>query len=265
MPVMAEAAREIEAHVDRQALFETALRLGDTALILAQQVSGWTSKGPTVELDIALQNHALDMIGQARMFLDLAGRIEGRGRDEDRLAYFRDAPEFRNLLIAETENGDFGQTILRQWLFAEFAERLFARMKHAPDAGFAAIAEKAEKEMAYQARHCGEWVVRLGDGTDESHARMAAALAAIWPFTHEMFEPDETERMMAEAGILPDLPALKEEWLESVESVLERATLSVPEDDWRPTGGKQGRHTERLSYIVGEMQVLARAHPEAKW
>ena len=259
------AAVEVASAVDDADLIETALRLGDSALILGQQLSAWTSHGPTVELDIALQNHALDLIGQARLFLDYAGRLEGKGRNEDKLAYFRQADEFRNCLLAEQPNGDFAQTMLRQLFYATYARALYAGMEAAGGGELAEIAAKAEREMAYHVRHAGEWVVRLGDGTEESHNRCETGLAALWPYVHELFVADEVDQRLIAAGILPAFEDVKVEWMTSVSSVLERATLAIPEDDWMPSGGRQGQHTERLSYILGEMQSIARSDPEAKW
>ena len=246
-------------------LFETCLRLGDTALVLGQRLAEWTSKAPTVELDIALSNHALDMIGQARLFLDYAGRVEGKGRDEDALAYHREDFEFRNVMMVELPNGDFARTMVRQLMFATYARMLYEGMAQSTDAELAAIAAKAAKEMAYHARHCGEWVVRLGDGTEESHNRAQKALGELWPYGHELFKTDAVDAAMVEAGILPDAAALQPDWLEEIEAVLTRATLQVPEDDWMPDGGRNGRHTEHLSYILAEMQVLPRTYPDAKW
>ncbi|MEM7427026.1 MAG: 1,2-phenylacetyl-CoA epoxidase subunit PaaC [Pseudomonadota bacterium] len=246
-------------------LFETCLRLGDTALILGQRLAEWSSKAPNVELDIALSNQALDLIGQARLFLDYAGRVEGKGRDEDALAYHRLDHEFRNFMIAELPNGDFAHTMVRQLFFGTFAHLLFEDMRKSSDAEFAAIAAKAEKEMAYHARHSGEWTVRLGDGTEESHERAQAAVNALWPYVHELFTVDAVDQEMIDAGVLPDAGVLKASWQADIEAVLARATLSVPEDDWQPEGGKSGRHTEHLSYLLAEMQVLPRAYPDAKW
>ncbi|MEM1201054.1 MAG: 1,2-phenylacetyl-CoA epoxidase subunit PaaC [Pseudomonadota bacterium] len=246
-------------------LFETCLRLGDTALVLGQRLAEWSSKAPTVELDIALSNHALDMIGQAQLFLEYAGRVEGKGRDEDALAYHRQDFEFRNAMIAELPKGDFAFTVVRQFLFASFAEAFYERMLTSTDADLAAIAGKAEKEMAYHMRHCGEWVVRLGDGTEESHERVQAALDELWPYVHELFTTDEVDQAMTREGILPDASALKEDWLEHVKAVMERATLRLPEDDWMPSGGRSGQHTEHLAYLLAEMQVLPRTYPDAKW
>ena len=262
---MSATAEDVTPALDDADLFETALRLGDRALIIGQQLSAWTSHGPTVELDIALQNHALDLIGQARLFLDYAGRLEGKGRDEDKLAYFRQAHEFRNCLLVEQPNGDFAQTMLRQLFYATYARALYAGMEAAGQGELAEIAAKAEREMAYHVRHAGEWVVRLGDGTDESRRRCEAGLAALWPYVHELFVADEVDQRLIAAGVLPLFEAVKAEWMTSISSVLERATLAVPEDDWTPSGGRQGQHSERLSYILGEMQSLARSDPEAKW
>jgi ring-1,2-phenylacetyl-CoA epoxidase subunit PaaC len=254
-----------ELLVSREILFEAALRLGDNALVLGQRLTGWISRAPTLELDIALANYALDMIGQARLWLDYAGRIEGEGRDEDALAMGRQDHEFRNLHIVELPNGDFASTMLRQFLFASFARLLYEGAAGSRDAEVAGIAGKAVKEMAYHARHAGEWVVRLGDGTDESHERMDRALDTLWPYTHELFMADDIDRAVAGAGILPDPAGLHEPWLTEVDHVLARATLARPADDWRPEGGRRGRHTEHLSYILAEMQVLPRSFPGATW
>ena len=262
---MGTAVQKSHPSVDDADLMELALRLGDSALVLGQQLSLWTSNGPTVELDIALQNQALDLIGQARLFLDYAGRVEGAGRDEDKLAYFREAHEFRNCLLVEQPNGDFAQTMVRQFLFAVYARALFAGMEACGQGELAEIAAKAERETAYHMRHTGEWVVRLGDGTPESHDRTQAGLDVLWPFVHEFFQADEVDQRLIDAGILPSLDEVQAEWTETVSGVLERATLSLPEDDWQPGGGRQGQHTEKLSYILAEMQSLARAHPEATW
>jgi ring-1,2-phenylacetyl-CoA epoxidase subunit PaaC len=251
--------------VDSSDLFEGVVRLADSALILGQQLSGWTANGPTVELDIALQNQSLDLIGQARFLYEHAGKVEGRGRGEDDLAYFRDAHEYRNFLLVEQPNGDFAQTMLRQFLYAAFAELLFDAMQGSRDEELAAIASKAGKEMAYHLRHAGEWVVRLGDGTAESHERLERGLANLWPYVHDMFDADEVDARLQAAGIMPDIAALKPEWLEIVGSVFERAGLEIPGDDWMPTGGRAGQHGERLSYILAEMQVVARSDPEAVW
>lgn len=262
---MSAAVAKTVAAASEQALFESALRLGDNALVLGQRLCEWTSNGPTVELDIALTNHALDMIGQARMFLTYAGQVEGAGRDEDALAYLRSPEQFRNVLMVEQPNGDFARTMARQFLFALHAHGLFEAMSASRDERFAGIAGKAVKEMAYHARHAGEWVVRLGDGTEESHTRMSDGLAFMWPYAHELFDVDAIDEEMIAAGVIADARKLKAPWRGQVQEVLARAGLEVPDDDWRPVGGRRGRHSEHLSYILGEMQALHRAHPGVEW
>lgn len=247
------------------ALIETVVRLGDNALILGQELSKWTSNAPTVELDIALANQSLDLIGQARLLLDYAGKLEGKGRDEDRLAFHRDAWDFRNVLLVEQPNGDFAKTMLRQFFYALWAEEFYRALQESKDETLAAIAGKSVKEMAYHARHAGEWVVRLGDGSEESHRRLAAALEELWPYTHELFMADEADEAMVAAGIIPDAAALKSAWEAGVAQVLAAAGLAVPDISWRPEGGRRGVHSEHLGYILAEMQHLPRMYPEARW
>ncbi len=246
-------------------LFESCLRLGDTALVLGQRLAEWSSRAPTVELDIALSNHALDMIGQAQLFLEYAGRVEGKGRDEDALAYHRQDFEFRNAMIVELPKGDFACTMVRQLLFATYASMLYERMTSSTDPDLAAIAGKAGKEMTYHARHAGEWVVRLGDGTEESHKRAQDAINLMWPYVHELFQTDAVDQAMIDKGVLPDASAFKAEWQDEIEAVFSRATLVIPDDNWMPSGGRNGQHTEHLAYLLAEMQVLPRTYPDAKW
>lgn len=247
------------------ALVETVLRLGDTALILGQELCKWTSNAPTVELDIALANQSLDLIGQARLLLDHAGKLEGAGRDEDALAFHRDAWDFRNFLLVEQPSGDFAKTMLRQFFYALWAEGFYGALQESCDETLSSIAGKSVKEMAYHARHAGEWVVRLGDGTEESHQRLAAALEELWPYTHELFMTDAADEAMVAAGVIPDVRTLKPAWEEGVSEVLAAAQLSIPETSWRPEGGRRGVHTEQLGYILAEMQHLPRMYPEAMW
>lgn len=247
------------------ALIETVLRLADNALILGQELSKWTSKAPTVELDIALANQSLDLIGQARLLLDYAGKLEGEGRDEDALAFHRDAWDFRNVLLVEQTNGDFAKTMLRQFFYALWAEGFYDALQASQDETLAAIAGKSVKEMAYHARHAGEWVVRLGDGTEESHWRLAAALEELWPYTHELFMTDAIDGAMIAAGIIPDAAVLKPAWEAGVAEVLAAAQLSIPDISWQPQGGRKGVHSEHLGYILAEMQHLPRMYPEASW
>jgi ring-1,2-phenylacetyl-CoA epoxidase subunit PaaC len=247
------------------ALLETVLRLGDNALILGHELSRWTSNAATVELDIALANQALDLIGQARLLLDYAGRLEGKGRDEDDLAFGRDAWDFRNVLLVELPRGDFARTILRQFFYALWAEGFYDALRQSADETLSAIAGKSAKEMAYHVRHAGEWVVRLGDGTEESHGRLAAALAELWPYTHELFMADATDEAMVAAGIIPDVAALRPAWEQGVGDAVARAGLAMPDDPWQPEGGRRGVHSEHLGYILAEMQHLPRMYPGVKW
>lgn len=246
-------------------VFEYALRLADNALVLGHRLSEWSGRAPLLEEDIALSNLALDLIGQARLFYAVAAEAEGAGRDEDRLAYFREAEDFRNVLLVEQPNGDFAHAMVRQFLYAAFMQPFYAALAASSDARFADIAAKAVKEMAYHVRHCGEWVIRLGDGTQESHARAAAALDELWTFTGELFEMDAGERALAATGVAVDRESLKPAWEATVYRVLDEATLDRPADRYMQTGGRDGRHGEHLSRMLAEMQVLARAHPGVTW
>jgi len=248
----------------------TALRFGDNAMVLGQQLGHWISRSPTIELDIAFANQALDLIGQANLFYELAGRLEGSnskvaGRSADDIAFLRDAHEYYNVQLVEQPNGDFAQTVLRQALYASYGEIVFEQMISGQNADLAAIAGKAVKEMSYHVRHAGEWVIRLGDGTQESHQRCQKALDFLWPWTHELFAYDEVDRQMVALGVLPEQQALKNQWMESLGVVFERAGLSIHDEGWQPGGGREGLHSEHLSHLLGEMQVLPRTHPGASW
>ena len=245
--------------------FEYLLRLGDNALVLAQRLSEWCGKGPVLEEDLATTNVALDLIGQARMWLGYAGEIEGQGRDEDRLAFHRDADAFRNVLLVEQPNGHYGDTIARQFYFDAWHLPLLQALAGSADPRIAEIAAKSAKEVAYHLERSTDWVIRLGDGTDESHARMQAAANDLWSFTGELLAADDLDWSMAEAGIGADLVALREPWLARVRDVFAEATLDVPGDAWMQRGGKQGVHTEKLGYLLTEMQFLQRAYPGATW
>ncbi len=251
--------------VARDTLFEWLLRRGDTALVLGHRVSEWCGHSPVLEEDIALANVALDLIGQARMWLGLAGEIEGKGRGENELAYLRDAWDFRNFLLAEQPNGDFGQTLMRQFLIDAYQVPLLEALKSSKDERIAAIAAKAGKEVAYHLDRSADLVIRLGDGTEESHRRMQQALEALWSYTGEMFASDAIDTAMAEAGLAPDAASLKAEWKETVEAVLDEATLTLPESDFAHMGGLTGRHSEHLGHMLAEMQFLQRAYPGATW
>jgi ring-1,2-phenylacetyl-CoA epoxidase subunit PaaC len=239
------------------------LRRADDALILGHRLSEWTGHAPTLEEELALANIALDLIGQARLLYAYAGSLTGH--DEDQLAYLRDARAWRNLLLVELPNGDFAQTILRLILFSAFMDPCWQATVRSADPTLAAIAAKAEKEVAYHLRHSAEWLIRLGDGTEESRRRAGAALDALWPYTGELFEVDEAEREMIAAGIAPDPATLRANWDATLTDVLDRATLARPSDTWMQTGGRTGRHTEHLGYVLADLQYLQRAYPGATW
>lgn len=250
-------------------LFQYLLRLGDGDLILAQRLGALIGHGPILEEDMALANTALDILGQARMWLTLAGEIEGAGRDEDALAYHRDAPQFLNPLLVERPNGDYAQTMVRQFFYDVWHYYLLQGLAQSADERVAAIAAKGIKEVAYHVRRSSDLVVRLGDGTDESHARMQAAVDELWRYTGELFTDDEIDRDAAARGLGCELASLREPWLARVREVLQEATLTVPDEAQAfhalLRGGRQGRHTEDLGYVLAEMQHLQRAYPGAVW
>lgn len=246
-------------------LFQYTLRLADTALILGHRLSEWVGYSPVIEEDLAFGNMGLDLIGQARALYSYAGEIEGQGRDEDALAYLRDASDYRNILLVEQPNGDFAVTMARQLLYAAFALPQFEALTRSTDATLAAIAAKAAKEMAYHLRHSAEWMIRLGDGTEESHARAQSALDELWPYVGEMFEVDPIERALIEAGVAVDPAALRAAFDKTIDDVLAEATLSRPRDGYMQTGGRGGRHTEHLGHILSELQFMQRAYPGATW
>jgi ring-1,2-phenylacetyl-CoA epoxidase subunit PaaC len=246
-------------------LVELALRMGDSCLVLGHRVSEWCGHAPALEEDIALANTALDLIGQTQLWLGLAAEAEGRGRSADDLAYLRDVPAFRNLLLVEQPNGDFGRTIMRQFLFDSWHLPMLEGLLASCDARVAEIAEKAAKEVAYHLERSGDLVIRLGDGTEESRRRMQAALDLLWPYAGEMFASDAADRAIAEAGLAPEPESLKPAWRAHVEAVFAEATLAIPANDYAHKGGKSGRHGEHLGYILAEMQFLQRAYPGAAW
>lgn len=248
-----------------KALFNTLLHLGDNALILGHRISEWCGHGPVLEQDIALTNIALDLIGQARLYLDYAGKVEGEGRDEDDLAYKRDVLDFKNALIAEQPNDDFAHTIARQFFFDTWHLLLLQSLQSSEDETLRSIAAKSIKEVTYHARFSSEWVIRLGDGTEESKAKMQEGIDDLWMWTNELFEETPEEKQLTEAGVYTSVNALKDAWLAKVKEVLTEATLAFPEEEAHQTGGKDGLHTEFLGYILAEMQFLPRAYPDAKW
>ncbi len=252
---------------------EFALRVGDDALIAAQRLAEWSASAPEMEEDIALSNIALDQLGVARLMLSYAGELAGG--DEDSLAFRRDDREFRNCLLVEVPNagpaaapgapGDFGVTMAKLLFLSTYQRLVYDGLTASADERLAGVAAKARKESAYHVDHASQWTVRLGDGTEESHRRMQAAIDDVWPYTHELFAADDLTERLDAAGTAPAPHALRPQWLDLVDAVLVEATLERPADGWAPTGGREGRHTEHLSYLLGEMQVLHRGHPEAQW
>lgn len=252
---------------------EYALRLGDDALIAAQRLAEWSARAPEMEEDIALSNIALDQLGAARLLLSYAGSADGR--TEDDLAYLRGDADFRNCLLVELPNagplaapgapGDFGVTMLKLLLVGAYQLLTYEWLVASTDETLHDIAAKTRKESRYHVDHAAQWTVRLGDGTEHSHARMQAALDDLWPYTHELFTDDPLAIRAEESGTGPLPSSLKPQWTQLVTDVLDRATLRIPADGWRPTGGRIGQHTEHLSYLLAELQVLHRAHPGASW
>ena len=249
----------------RRALFEYALRLGDDSLILGQRLSEWCGHAPMLEIDLSLANVALDLVGQSAHFLKLAGDLEGEGRDADLLAFRRDVLDFRNCLLVEQPNGDFAQTIVRQFLFSNWQELLFRELTRSRHETIAAVAAKAVKEVSYHVRLANEWVVRLGDGTPESHSRIAAGLEWMWRFTEELFAVDATVEALIAADMAADVRAVRPEWDARIAHVLAEATLEIPKARRGVVGGRVGRHSEHLGHLLSEMQFLPRAYPGAVW
>jgi ring-1,2-phenylacetyl-CoA epoxidase subunit PaaC len=248
------------------ALFEYLLRLGDDGLVLGHRLSEWIGSAPVLEEELALGNVALDLLDLAQAALGYAGELEGAGRDADALAFFRDDAGFRNALLVERPNHDFAWTVARQALFDAFALPNARALAQSADARLAAIGAKAAKEAEYHARHARTWVLRLGDGTAESHRRMQTAFDELHPYVDELLEGDAVTRELAAAGVAPDPGELAAETRATIASLLREATLEVPEPGpFRPRGGRSGRHGEGLSRLLAEMQVVARAHPGARW
>ncbi len=241
------------------------LRLADTSLVLAQRLGEWVGHAPAIEEDLGLANTALDLLGQSRMLLAYAGELEGKGRGEDALAFRREEADFLNATLAEQPNGDFGDTIVRQFLIDAYQLELYERLIASTDPRLAEIAAKAVKETRYHLRFSSAWLVRLGDGTAESHARVQASLEGLWPYTRELFDADELDRQIAAAGIGPELAVLRDAWSARVDAVLAEATLRRPADAAYHWYGKQGRHSEHLGYILTELQYLQRTYPGASW
>lgn len=255
----------MSATVDARDLFRYALRLGDLSLVLGQRLGEWVGHSPALEEDLGLANIALDMIGQARLLLSYAAEIEGRGRAEDDIAFLREHGEYLNPILVEMPNGDFGQTIVRQVLIDAFQLEMFERMAASTDERLAAIAAKSVKEVRYHLRYSSGWLLRLGDGTDESHARVQSALETLWPYTVELFAEDELDSTMADRGVAPRLSEVQAAWSQRIGALLAEATLNRPKDRPHTWHGKRGQHSEHLGYILTEMQHLQRTYPGARW
>jgi ring-1,2-phenylacetyl-CoA epoxidase subunit PaaC len=242
-----------------------ALRRADDALILGHRLSEWCGHAPMMEEDMALANMGLDLLGQARELYSYAAKVEANGNDEDKFAYLRDVRQYRNLLLLEQPNGDFARTVARQFFYAVFADIYWRAMINSRDAMLSAIAAKSEKESAYHVRHSSEWIIRLGDGTDESHRRAQTAIDDLWAYTGEMFEVDDSERGLIDAGIAVDPATLRARWIETISGVLREATLALPNSDWMQQGGRNGRHSEHLGHLLSELQSMQRTFPGVTW
>ena len=245
--------------------FEYLLRLGDDRLVLGHRLSEWCGHAPILEEDIALANMALDLVGQANLLLTLAAETEGSGRDADALAFLRDAIDYRNVLLVELPKGDFAFTIARQFFFSVYATLLAQRLQSSANEDLGGIAGKMFKESQYHVRHAGNWMVRLGDGTDESHARLQAAVDELWRYTGELFLSDALEQGLVARGVAADSSQVHEEWRRQVEQVVSQGGIKIPDVKWMQRGGREGKHTEHLGHMLAEMQVLQRQHPGAAW
>jgi ring-1,2-phenylacetyl-CoA epoxidase subunit PaaC len=241
------------------------LRRADDALVLGHRLSEWCGHAPALEEDMALANMGLDLLGQARELYAYAAKVEAKDNDEDKFAYLRDVRQYRNLLLVEQPNGDFARTMVRQFFYAVFADLYWRAMMRSSDATLAAIAAKSEKESAYHVRHSSEWIVRLGDGTEESHRRAQTAIDDLWAYTGEMFAVDDSERGLIDRGIAVDPASLRAQWLKTVSGVVAEATLALPKSDWMQQGGRSGRHSEHLGHLLSELQSMQRSFPGATW
>lgn len=247
------------------ALFEYTIRLADDSLILGHRMSEWCGHGPILEEDIAMTNIALDLVGQATSFLNYAGEVEGKGRDGDALAFLRFDRDYKNALLVEQPNGDFGMTMMRQFLFDAFRKPLFERLQNSSDKQLAAIAEKSLKETKYHLKHSSEWVIRLGDGTEESHNRIQDSLNTLWRYTSELFYSDEVDVEMQKLGIAPNMSEVYDDFNSTVHHVLAEATLQIPTNNWKHEGGRKGLHSEHMGHILAELQYMQRAYPNMEW
>lgn len=250
---------------NKTALFEYILRIADDSLILGHRISEWCGHGPILEEDIALTNVALDFVGQATNLYEYAAQTEGKGRSADDLAFLRYEREYKNLLLVEQENGNYADTIVRSFFFDAFRKLYFEALLHSSDETLAAIAEKSLKETKYHLKHSSEWIIRLGDGTELSHERAQAAIDALWRYTDELFFMDETDQQLIGQGIGIDLETLREPWRNYITAILEEATLTLPSNNWKQSGGRNGLHSEHLGRLLTELQYMQRAYPGMEW
>jgi ring-1,2-phenylacetyl-CoA epoxidase subunit PaaC len=249
----------------KQVLIDYTLHLADDSLIIGQRNAEWCGHGPVLEQDIAITNISLDLIGQSRNFYQYAATLIGKDATEDSLAYLRKEEEFKNCLLVEQPKGDWAQTILRQFFFSQYQYLLFQQLQNSKDEQLAAIAEKSLKEVTYHLRWSSEWVIRFGDGTDESHQRMIKAIDELWKYTDELFSATNYELQVASDGAGIDVSKLKEQWLAKVKEIFSEATLPIPGKTFVQGGGKEGRHTEHLGYILTELQYMQRTYPGCDW
>ena len=248
-----------------EALINYCLRLGDSSLILGQRMAEWCSKGPFLEEDIAMSNVGLDLFGQARTLLTYVGELEGKGKTEDDYAYRRNEREFYNTLLSERPNGHFGDTVARNFLQDAFFYHVYTALQNSKNETIAAHATKSLKEITYHLRHSGEWIIRLGDGTEESKQKIQTSLNDLWIYTGDLFEMNEVDELLIKEGVAVDLNMVKKEWDKTIDEVLIKATLQRPEDGYMQTGRLDGIHSEHLGHLLSEMQYLQRAYPDAKW
>jgi ring-1,2-phenylacetyl-CoA epoxidase subunit PaaC len=251
--------------MEQSALFEYVLRMSDDSLILAQRLGEWCGHGPILEEDIALTNISLDLIGQAISLYDLAANLEGKGRNHDQLAYMRYELEYKNVLLVEQPNGDFAMTMLRQFFFDAFRLPLYEALMQSPVEQLAAIAAKSVKETRYHLKHSSEWVIRMGDGTDESHKRAQDAIDHLWRYTHELFYVDAIDHALLADGKIPNMETIQAKWMTTVTSILQEATLEIPKNNWKFEGGREGRHSEHMGYLLADLQYMQRAYPNMEW
>ena len=247
------------------ALFEYLLRLGDTNLILSHRLSEVVGHAPAIEEELAIGNTALDLLGQAQLWLNLAAEVANDGREADKLVYMRDAGEYRNVLLVEQPNGDYAHTITRQFFFDAFHELLLGALTKSSNEQIAAIAAKSIKEVNYHLRRSRDWVITLGDGSEESNRRTKTAIDDLWSYTGELFEMDAIDRELIAQGVAVDLETLRAPWLQVVKNTFDEATLAFPQNNWAQRGGKRGMHSEHLGFLLAEMQFLQRAYPNATW